>query len=186
MPLPLLALRPGALPTHDDPEGGQRWHYLTPTGEKLDPPAFLYKYENHTDIPDGWWGEAENTVFPSQENPMDRAKMEKVVETMLRRHGYTILVRPEWVKEVDEEEWSMAGELPRATTDQEILWSVVVRATEWPLDGGYVTKGMIGNGWNDEVFVRDPNKYMTAEDAQKAGLKLIRETLQALLAMVPQ
>jgi hypothetical protein len=38
-----VVVRPGKLPTHDDP-GGRRWCYLTPDGVKLDDPAFLYHY----------------------------------------------------------------------------------------------------------------------------------------------
>lgn len=88
----MIIFRPGTEPTHDDPQGGRRWHYLTGDGKKLEPAAYLY--EHHLG---GWGGEAETYIFPDGYDPAGPATREQVtarVEETLVDFGYTILDQP--------------------------------------------------------------------------------------------
>lgn len=60
-PVPSRAqiVRPGAEPTHDDPAGGKRWHYLNLDGSKMDPCSFVYEH-----VSGGFGGECWHYSFP--------------------------------------------------------------------------------------------------------------------------
>lgn len=76
---------PGEAPTHDDPQGGQRWHYLTLAGERTDPPTYMYQ-----DQEGAWWGEVDNHIFPdghSPKGPATREHIEQRIEAYLLQRG---------------------------------------------------------------------------------------------------
>lgn len=77
-------------PTHDDPEGGRRLHYLTSDGAKLDPPAYLYEH-----VAGGWGGECTNYIFPdgySPDGPATREHTQLRIEAQLQEMGIRVVV----------------------------------------------------------------------------------------------
>jgi hypothetical protein len=87
---PTLVFRPGTVPTHDDPEGGKRWHYLTADRAKLDPPAYIYEH-----VAGGYGGECGNYIFPdgySPAGPATREHIETRIEAQLQELGIRIAV----------------------------------------------------------------------------------------------
>ena len=86
----MILIRPGINPTHDDPKGGRRWHYLNiATKGKLFPFAYLYEH-----VAGGWGGEAEGRIFPDGYSPASctatRAHIQERIEEMLLGAGHTI------------------------------------------------------------------------------------------------
>ena len=84
-----IAVRPGVQPTHDDKEGGRRWHYLSPEKERLDPYAYLYEH-----VCGGWGGECDHYGYPdgySPKGPAMREHIEARIEEKLRSIGYDVL-----------------------------------------------------------------------------------------------
>lgn len=92
MEAPALVFRPGPEPTHDDAEGGRRWHYLTADGEKLDPPSYIYE-----SVCGGFSGECDNFIYPdgySPPGPATRSHVETRIEERLREMRIRVAARP--------------------------------------------------------------------------------------------
>lgn len=84
-----VVCRPGDEPTHNDAEGGKRWHYLNLAGEKLDPPAYLYAH-----VSGGWGGECDGFIFPDGHSPAGPATREHIqgrIEEKLHALGFQVL-----------------------------------------------------------------------------------------------
>ena len=75
-----LVIAPGEAPTHDDPHGGRRWHYVTPEGEKMEPPTYLYQ---HTD--GSWGGECDGYIYPDGYSPEGPATRDHIVSRIEER-----------------------------------------------------------------------------------------------------
>ena len=87
-------VRPGSKPTHNDEQGGKRWHYLHLGGSKVDPPAFVYEH-----ISGGFGGECGHFIYPDGYSPAGPASMDHVrerIEAELTRQGYEAIDPPEW------------------------------------------------------------------------------------------
>lgn len=92
MPMTVPLTAPGAEPTHCSEAGGSRWHYTTPDGSRLDPPAYLYKMSDLAG--GGWGGECDNSIFPdgySPPGPATREHVEQRVEAMLSSLGFRVV-----------------------------------------------------------------------------------------------
>lgn len=90
----LTVTRPGEAPTHVSVEGGERWHYLDSAGERLEPPAYLYKSQW------GWGGEASGYGYPDGYSPAgdaDREHIQQRIEEQLLKDGYVVCDPPDAV-----------------------------------------------------------------------------------------
>jgi hypothetical protein len=90
----LPIVRPGAEPTHDDPAGGKRWHYLDLNGQKMDPHAFAYEH-----VSGGYGGECLHSIFPDGYSPDGPATMDHIrgrIEGALTANGFEVIDPPEW------------------------------------------------------------------------------------------
>jgi hypothetical protein len=87
----LTLVRPGAAPTHDDVEGGKRWHYLTADGAKTEPPSYIYVH-----IAGGFGGECNNFIYPDGYSPFGPASREHIegrIEAELAKLGHTVITQ---------------------------------------------------------------------------------------------
>lgn len=186
MPLPRFALRPSATPTHDDPEGGQRWHYLTPDGQFPTDKAYLYRHQGDSELGNTWWGEVGTMIIPGE---ADRQKVERLIELQLVRQGYEIIETPTWHKEVDEEEetWLLeamsgagAGWTGKAYFYPGHASRRVKTKPHWCAEATIHPPGI------DGFTLMDHGEYADLPTAQKAAVKLVQAFLLRCLAMVPK
>tara|TARA_R110000868_G_scaffold109344_3_gene297520 strand:- start:714 stop:1313 length:600 start_codon:yes stop_codon:yes gene_type:complete len=114
----LLIVRPGAEPTHNDEQGGKRWHFLHIDGSKMDPPTFIYEH-----VSGGFGGECANQCYPDRlftPPPVPRNGISNRIHNELTDQGFDIIDPPEWwaeaqmVRKVLPEDVALAG--PREST----------------------------------------------------------------------
>ena len=87
-------VRPGADPTHNDEQGGKRWHYLNLDGSKMDPCSFVYEH-----VSGGFGGECGHYIFPDGYSPAGPATMDHIrerIEAKLIELGSEVIDPPEW------------------------------------------------------------------------------------------
>lgn len=87
-------VRPGAEPTHDDPAGGKRWHYLNLDGSKMDPPTFIYEH-----VSGGFGGECANQCYPDRlftPPPVPKNGIGNRIACELSDRGFEVIDPPEW------------------------------------------------------------------------------------------
>lgn len=86
----LTLVRPGTEPTHDDVEGGKRWHYLATNGAKTDPRSYIYEH-----VAGGFGGECNNFIYPDGCSPLGPASKEYIegrIEAELAKLGHSVLI----------------------------------------------------------------------------------------------
>lgn len=86
--VPRVVIAPGVAPTYRSVEGGDRWHYLSESGQPLDPPAYMYQLTSG-----GWGGGCDHYIFPdgySPPGPASREHIEHRIETMLYKMGIEV------------------------------------------------------------------------------------------------
>lgn len=93
-------------PDVDTPTAGRLFHYRTPDGRRLAPGAYLYQHPGNPDLP-GWFGTANDYLFPDGYSPEGPASWDHVVariEERLALLGFMVTDRPDgWAPPVPEE-----------------------------------------------------------------------------------
>ncbi len=98
----MIALRPGRQPDTDaTSDAGETWRWLADVDMPGDSPlsrrtaAFMYRYRDHPEIPDGWHADCTipgcGLIFPPEP---DRVLMATRVWAHLRRHEFAVVDDP--------------------------------------------------------------------------------------------
>lgn len=195
-----IAIRPGATPTCSG--GGMEWYiYSKPDGKPVtfsghNPAAYVVFHQERPDsLLKGWRGAVGHCVVDDTDpqpgrHPNSRERIQARVELLLQNEGYTILDRPEWVREVDEtpETWTL-----KAIVDEEADAGWEARAFHQP--GTRTRRGGTPPHWRAEVTIQtdgpdqigltDPTRHPSAQVAQEAAEQLLRDFLEKCLAVLP-
>ena len=102
-------VRPGAEPTHNDEQGGKRWHYSNLDGSKIDPCSFVYEH-----VSSGFGGECGHRIFPDGHFPAGSATSKDVrarIEHELTAQGFEVIDPPQWWAEAQ----MVRSALPKGT-----------------------------------------------------------------------
>jgi hypothetical protein len=138
-------VRPGAEPTHNDEQGGKRWHYLNLDGSKMDPPTFIYEH-----VSGGFGGECANQCYPDRlftPPPVPKNGIGNRIECELSDRGFEVIDPPEW--------WDEAQTIRSA------------------LPGGFLLTGpnVIGQWYVSKNMKADPRCYATPTAALRHAIR---------------